>query len=634
MTLSAQRGGRGAGPGDAGVPTEQQWSGNAETQKRVAAAMKMAGTDLVPQAKMFCTATGPLRMAVARQRAGLPPMPNVVVEPTRVFDNMYWIGMTSQNVWAITTSDGIILLDTMNSTDEARDVIVAGMKKVGLDPAQITYIVVGHGHPGQSDHTGGALYLQKTYGAKVVMNPIDAKIVLPAQRLDRPLAVPDIDAYHGQKLTLGDTTLTLVHIPGHTPGTMGVIVPVKLRGAPHTVIVLAATQMPTPESLLQFERVFTEFAKPMKVEASLNMHANGVQEDLTFLEAIRKNPSGPTPYLYGPERFSRWMDIMIECGRARLAALGIEVPSQSSSSSASRPLVSEARYEAWQKELSNWGRWGTDDELGTLNLITPAKRRAAMALAREGVTVSLSANVFTDKASDVPCPAEWAMTSATQTGATDRVAFPCIHGAASTHIDSLAHTFFGGRMWNGYDTSTLVTTAGGAWKNSVLPMKGGIVTRGVLYDVARLKGVPYLAPGDRIFVEDLEAWEKKAGVRVGPGDALVLRWGRYGRRARLGPDDGAAGLDNSVLPWLKQRDIALLVWETAGYSPQLPGDLPRNAVHNFVQAILGIHVLDRADLEALGEAAAARKRWDFLLMVNPLALPNATGSPVNPVAMF
>ncbi len=324
VSLDAQgRGGRGGGRGAPETPTEAQWSSNAETQKRIATATKIAGSDLAPQARMFCTATGPQRMAVARQAAGLPPMPNVVVEPTRVFDNMWWIGMTSQNVWAITTSDGIILLDTMNSSDEARDVIVASMKKAGLDPAQIKYIVIGHGHPGQSDHTGGALYLQKMYGAKVVMSPIDAKMVLPTQRPDRPLAVPDMDAVHGQKLTLGDTTLTLVHIPGHTPGTMGVIVPVKLRGASHTVIVLAATQMPTRESLVQFERVFNEFAKPARVEASLNMHANGVQEDLTFLEMIRKNPNAPNPYLYGPEHFSRWMDIMIECGKARLAALGI-----------------------------------------------------------------------------------------------------------------------------------------------------------------------------------------------------------------------------------------------------------------------------------------------------------------------
>jgi len=317
------------------------------------------------------------------------------------------------------------------------------------------------------------------------------------------------------------------------------------------------------------------------------------------------------------------------------AVVLVSLAAQSSSSGTrSRPLVSEAQYETWQTQLSNWGRWGPDDQLGTLNLITPAKRRAALALVKEGVPISLSTNTFFEKTVDTPCPAEWAMTTATDTGATDRIAYPCIHGAAATHIDSLAHTFFRGKMWNGYDATKLVTKDKGAEKNSVLPMKSGIVTRGVLYDIAKLKGVPYLAPGDRIFPEDLEAWEKKTGVKAGPGDALVLRWGRYGRRAKLGPDDGAAGFDNSILPWLKQRDVAMIVWETAGYSPQPQGDLFRNAVHNFVQAILGIHILDRADLEALSDAAASRNRWEFMLTVTPLALPNATGSPVNPIAMF
>lgn len=319
------RGGRGRGGGDVepGVPTQQQWASNAETQRRVAEAMKIAGTDLAPQAKMFCTPTGPLRMALAREAAGLPPMPNRTIDPVRVFDNMYWIGMTSQNAWAITTSDGIILLDTLNSADEARDIIVPSLRKVGLDPAQIKYIIIGHGHPGQSDHTGGALYLQKMYGAKVVMSPIDARLVLPTQRPDRPLATPDMDASDGQKITLGDTTVTLVSIPGHTPGTMGTIVPVKWHGTPHSVIVLGATQMPTRASLLQFEHVFNDYARPAKVEASLNMHANGLQDDLEFIESIRRNPDGPNPYLYGSERFGRWMSIMIECGRARLAALGV-----------------------------------------------------------------------------------------------------------------------------------------------------------------------------------------------------------------------------------------------------------------------------------------------------------------------
>jgi metallo-beta-lactamase class B len=319
------RGGRGGEAADPTVPTEKQWTESAEAQRHVAAAMKLAGTDLVPQAKMFCTATGPLRLALARQAAGLPPVPNAVIEPTRVFDNLYFIGMTSQNAWAITTSAGIILIDTMNSTEEARDVLVPSMKKVGLDPAQIKFIVISHGHPGQTDHTGGASYFQKTYGAKVLMNPVDWALVGPAQRPERPLATPDMEATDGKKLTLGDTTLTLVHLLGHTPGTMGVIVPVKLRGNSHAVMVMGATQMPTPESLRQFEHVFNDYARPLKVEAAVNMHAQGLQDDFAQLETIRRNPNGPNPYLYGPERFGRFMSIMAECGRARLAAMGKSV---------------------------------------------------------------------------------------------------------------------------------------------------------------------------------------------------------------------------------------------------------------------------------------------------------------------
>src|SRR5262245_55698873 len=164
-----------------------------------------------------------------------------------------------------------------------------------------------------------------------------------------------------------------------------------------------------------------------------------------------------------------------------VAALSRNVVSQAPSS---RPLVSETQFETWQTQLSNWRRWGPDDQLGTLNLITPAKRRAALALVKEGVPISLSTNTFFEKTVDTPCPAEWAMFTATDTGATDRIAYPCIHGAAATHIDSLAHTFFRGKMWNGYDATKLVTKEKGAEKNSVLPMKNGIVTRGVLYDIA------------------------------------------------------------------------------------------------------------------------------------------------------
>jgi kynurenine formamidase len=303
----------------------------------------------------------------------------------------------------------------------------------------------------------------------------------------------------------------------------------------------------------------------------------------------------------------------------------------------SRPVVASAEYERWRKEMSNWGRWGKDDEMGALNLITPAKRRAAAALVKEGLAVSLASNAATQKDVDVPCPAQRTMTAANQGAASDSIAYPCIHGAGATHLDSLAHIFFSGVAWNGYPVSDVVSKEKGAVRNSVMNMKHGIVTRAVLFDIPRLKGLPYLEPGTRIFPEDLEAWENKAGVKIGAGDALLLRWGRWARRAKLGAwaiDEGAAGLDNSVIPWLKQRDVAVIAWETPGYVPQPAGDLPRLALHNFALTMLGIMLIDRADLDALSEAAAARNRWEFMLSVAPLPIPYGTGSPVNPLALF
>ena len=302
-----------------------------------------------------------------------------------------------------------------------------------------------------------------------------------------------------------------------------------------------------------------------------------------------------------------------------------------------RPLVSQAQYDQWLIDLSNWGRWGEDDEIGALNLITPQKRRAAARLVTEGFSVSLASTAQTEATVDNPCPINWEMVTASPGGASDRVAYPCIHGPGTTHIDGFAHRFFDGKMWNGVPIADTVTMESGASRNSILTMKHGIVTRGVLYDIARLKGVPYLQPGQRIFVEDLEAWEAMSGVKAGPGVAILLRWGRWARQEDLGPFDTgaeAAGFDNTVIPWLKERDVAIIGWETPGYVPQPAGDLPRLALHDFALTMLGVHHLDRADFEDLAEAAAERNRWEFMLTIAPLPIPNGTGSPVNPIAVF
>ena len=327
--------------------------------------------------------------------------------------------------------------------------------------------------------------------------------------------------------------------------------------------------------------------------------------------------------------FSTMLLAAVACAAA--VASGAQQPDTS------RPVVTASQFERWLTELSNWGRWGPDDELGAFNLVTPARRAAAAALVTEGFTVSLASDAQTRESLDNPCPIEWSMVRASRSSASDTVAYPCIHGPGTTHLDAFAHIFFDGKMWNGYDVANVVTMEDGATKNSILNMKDGIVTRGVLYDIPRLKGVPYLKPGTRIYVEDLEAWEEMAGVRVGPGDAFLVRWGRWARQDDIGPFDTgreAAGLDNAVIPWLRERDVALAGWETPGYMPQPDGDLPRLALHNFALTMLGIHLLDRADFQALSEAAAARGRWEFMLTIAPLPIPNGTGSPVNPIAMF
>ena len=295
--------------------------------------------------------------------------------------------------------------------------------------------------------------------------------------------------------------------------------------------------------------------------------------------------------------------------------------------------VTPAQYEEWKKTLSNWGRWGKDDQIGALHLITPAKRKQAASLVKEGVSVSMAADVDTVKAVDNPNPFELKMLSIGM----DQIAVN-YHGIAHTHLDSLTHINDNGVFYNGYQPEAAKVMQQGHEKNSIHNVKTGIFTRGILIDIPRLKGVPYLEPGTPIYVEDLEAWEKKAGVKVSAGDAVFVRTGVWARRKAVGPwlrgraEGGrSAGLDPSVIPWLRQRDIAILGSDHPQYVA--PSAL-RGAVHDFALLYLGVHLFDNCDLEALADAAASRLRWEFLLTAAPLAIVGGTGSPINPIATF
>ncbi len=209
------------------------------------------------------------------------------------------------------------------------------------------------------------------------------------------------------------------------------------------------------------------------------------------------------------------------------------------------------------------------------------------------------------------------------------------HGLAHTHLDSLAHVFFQGKMYNGFSQKEV--TEKGAGKLDIHNLKNGIFTRGILIDIPRLKGVPYLEPGTAIYPEDLEAWERQAGIRVSSGDVVFVRTGRWARRAALGPWDAfqsAAGLHISVARWLKERDVAMIGGDAA--NDVTPSGIEGLAfpLHRLAIVALGVHIFDNADLEALSQTAARLNRWEFLFTVAPIPMPGGTGSPVNPIATF
>jgi kynurenine formamidase len=310
---------------------------------------------------------------------------------------------------------------------------------------------------------------------------------------------------------------------------------------------------------------------------------------------------------------------------AMCAALGSLSVSGQQKPVENQSTVTKQQWDQWFKSLSNWGRWGKDDDRGALNLITADKARQASALVKTGTSVSLSKPVSRDTPPSGPQPrkveAPGAYTSFFLVDGDylyerQEISY---HGGRLTHFDALCHVSHEGKVYNGYNFKEIVTEPGGCTRLSVNSAKDGIVTRGILVDL----------PGRRVTRADLEAWEKKTGVKVSPGDALLLRSTQPGMKPT---SFGGAGYDPTVLPFLKERDVAILGNDMAQEGGMIPGlFIP---IHSFVLVALGVNLLDNLGLDDVAATAAKLNRYEFMLVVEPLRVQNGAGSAVNPVAIF
>jgi kynurenine formamidase len=302
-----------------------------------------------------------------------------------------------------------------------------------------------------------------------------------------------------------------------------------------------------------------------------------------------------------------------------------------------------AELDGYAASISNWGRWGPDDQLGTLNLLTPRRRVAAAALVRTGTCLGLGRRIGGSPAPDNPVPPLQHMLASGEgararggSHASDWLGL-APHGFAVTHVDAFSHQFFDAAMYNGRPAA-LVTSAAGAAAGSVEAFADGIAGRGVLLDLPRAAGRGWLDPGEAVHPDDLDAAAAAQRTEIGPGDILFVRVGRDARAGRHGPLDpitaGSPGLAADCLPWLRRHDIALL-GSDAQSDQMSAGAAPHPVpVHAGALVLLGLPLLDNAWLEDLAAACAAEGRWEFLAVVGPLRLRRATGSAVNPVAVL
>jgi kynurenine formamidase len=305
--------------------------------------------------------------------------------------------------------------------------------------------------------------------------------------------------------------------------------------------------------------------------------------------------------------------------------------------------LSAAEFRALYDRVKHMSQWGAADRRGALNNISPAQVIGAASSVWRGRAVSLAAPVDSEVTLDNPDPAVHQMTTHHGNGsvpapglsfAMDRVAMN-VHGNADSHIDALCHVIFDGTLYNGL--SAAVVTAAGATELSIEVAGGGIVGRGLLLDIPRVRRVPWLEPGDHVAAGDLIAAEAAQQVRIEPGDLLFVRVGHRRRRRALGPWDsanGRAGLHPAALELLAERRIAVL--GSDGNNDTAPSaaedvDFP---VHVLAVHAMGLHLLDWLQFDDLAAMCEELDRWSFLCVIAPLRLRAATGSPVNPIAIF
>ncbi|MET9463592.1 cyclase family protein [Streptomyces sp. NPDC006544] len=309
-------------------------------------------------------------------------------------------------------------------------------------------------------------------------------------------------------------------------------------------------------------------------------------------------------------------------------------------------------FRALYEELRGASPRAPDDRRGTLGHLTPERVVAAAREVRSGRTVSLAAPIETLPGPDNPDPAQHRMiapaageTAARETAAggtadaglrfaRDRFAMN-VHGDADSHLDALCHVVFDGELYNGVPASSV--TSRGARALSVEVVRDGIVGRGVLLDVPRLRGVPWLEPGEHVTEADLTAAEAAQGVRVGPGDLLFVRVGHRPRREERGAWNAArarAGLHPTAVRFLAERQVAAL--GSDGNNDTAPSAVAGVGfpVHVLAVHAMGLPLMDYLQFEELTRACAREGRWSFLSVVAPLRLPSATGSPVNPIAVL